>query len=173
MGAIGYWFEHIEWWSLISGALLGAASLGMRTVIQAPVKALSERSIVIKRLSWLSPQRPFSGIWRVTWKVDSSRLAAVNSDNIRIYSLFGNVSFETTVFSLNGSAKRCVFVGKLVDKTLTGRWFDPNDAERGYFGVFQVRLHGGLADGAGAWVGWENDGGVQANDLMVEKLPLP
>lgn len=161
----------IDWTTLISGAALATLGIGLRTIIQAPIKALTEHSLVIRLLSWLSPQQPLAGNWDVTWKVDSRRFQDANTDRVRIHRLFSNVTFTTTAILRDGSSEQCVFVGKLLDKTITGRWFNPADADRGYFGTFQVRLHASLKDARGAWVGWTNDGAIQANDLVLTKAP--
>ena len=163
------WFAGIGWASVFSGAALGGLAVGLRTILQAPMKAMTEQSVVIRALHHLSPQRPFDGRWRVDWNVESSKFPPVNTDQVRIYSLFGNVTFTTETTLTDGAREKCVFVGKLVDRTLTGRWFDPKDANRAYFGVFQVRLKGGLRDAAGKWSGWTNDGYVQSNEMTMAR----
>lgn len=162
--------KGVDWWTLVSGAVLGVLTLGLRTVLQAPIKALIEHARVIQALSFVSPQQPFSGQWEVAWKVNSTRFREHNPDVVKIYSLFGNVTFTMNTSLRDGTPERCVFVGKLTDRTLTGRWFDPKDASRAYFGVYQVRLGGGLRDAAGVWIGWTNDGDIQANEMLMKKV---
>src|SRR5258708_5836281 len=84
------YFRGVDWRALISGAVLGALGFGIRTVIQAPVKALTEHSTGIRLLSFLSPQKPFTGSWNVTWKVQSRRFPETNSDKVRVSRLFSN-----------------------------------------------------------------------------------
>jgi hypothetical protein len=160
----------IKWLTLFSGAALGAFSAGFRAVMQAPVKALSEQSFYIRFFSFLSPQRPFNGLWEVRWNVESTRLPKINVDNVRIFRFFSNVSFTTQTTALDGSAERCVFVGKLLDRTLTGRWYNPKDELRGYFGTYQVQLHGSLETARGSWIGWASDGSVQRDDMALKKI---
>jgi hypothetical protein len=149
--------------------MLGALGLAIRTIIQAPVKALTEQSRIITAIWWLSPQRPFGGKWNVTWKVVSRRHKNENVDCVHIRRLFSYVTFRTTAVLLDGTISRCAFVGKLVDKTITGRWFNPDDEDRGYFGAFQIRLHGGLHEAKGSWVGWRNDGTVDRDDIVLTR----
>lgn len=162
--------SEIHWSSLLWGAFIGAVTIGLRTVMQAPIKALSEHSFFIQTFWWLSPQRPFAGTWEVSWNVQSTRLHNVNSDQVKIRSLFRNVTFTTKTTLKDGAIERCVFVGKLVDRTLTGRWFNPKDIDRAYFGVFQFRMNGGLHDAAGMWMGWTNDGDIQSDALTLKKV---
>ncbi|HYD27284.1 hypothetical protein [Brevundimonas sp.] len=160
----------IDWPAAFGGAFLGAATMGLRTVLQAPLRALTEQSIVIKFLSFLSPQQPFDGDWAVKWCVDSTKFPEVNEDTVKIYSLFGNVTFTMRTKLRDGTPEKCVFVGKLTDRTLTGRWFDPKDIHRAYFGVYQVRLTGNLRDAEGKWSGWANDGSVQSDLMTMSKV---
>lgn len=164
------WFAGVDWLALASGAAIGVLGLGLRIIMQAPVKAVTEHALAIRALSRLSPQEPFGGTWEVTWRVDSRRFPDENIDRVRIYRLFSNITFTTTATLRDGSSEQCVFVGKLVDKTITGRWYNPADADRGYFGTFQTRLHASLKDAKGSWVGWTNDGEVQANALTLKKV---
>lgn len=160
----------LDWRQILFGGAIGALTLGFRTVIQAPVKALTQHALAIRYLGWLSPQEPFSGRWEVTWHVTSSRFPDTNIDTVRIHCLFGSVTFTTSTTLRDGTPETCVFVGKLVDRTLTGRWYDPKDQDRGYFGVFQVRLHGGLREGQGAWSGWTSEGTVQSDFMTLRKV---
>ena len=159
----------IDWVSLVSGAVLGALGLGVRTIVQTPLRALTEHALVVRGLSFLSPQRPFVGFWHVAWKVESRRFPETNEDTVRVYRLFSNVTFTTVATLEDGTTEKCVFVGKLVDRTVTGRWYNPEDIDRGYYGSFQFRLHGSLKAAAGSWVGWANDGEVQANEMTLER----
>lgn len=160
---------NLDWRQILIGGVVTALTLGVRTVVRAPVKAMTEHARAIRWLSKLSPQTPFGGIWEITWNVTASRFAEANRDEVRIYRLFRSVTFTTRTELLDGTPEACVFVGKLVDRTLTGRWYDPKDHERGYYGVFQVRLNGGLRDGRGAWSGWTNDGAVQSNAMTLRR----
>lgn len=155
--------------SAIGGAAASAVTLGIRSVMIAPVKAATDRARFIRALSVIFPQKPFTNMWDITWQVASTRFKPVNTDNVKIYSVLGNVTFTTTTELLDGSEEKCVFVGKLSDRTITGRWYDPKDEGRGYFGVFQVTLHGTLKDGAGYWSGWSTDGKVQSNVMTVKR----
>ena len=159
----------LNWTSLISGAVLGAIGVGIRVVVQAPVKALIEHAQFIRLLSFLSPQRPFTGSWHVAWKVESRRFPTINEDTVRVYRLLSNITFTTVATLKDGSTEKCVFVGKLIDRTVTGRWHNPEDVDRGYFGSFQFRLHGSLKTAVGSWIGWSNDGLVQANEMTLER----
>jgi hypothetical protein len=103
--------------------------------------------------------------------VTSTRFPKENVDDVRVYSLFGNITFQTTTKMLDGTIERCVFVGKLKHRTITGRWYDPKDEGRGYYGVYQVNLHGTLREGDGHWSGWASDGTVQSNSMRMVKLP--
>ena len=69
-----------------------------------------------------------------------------------------------------GGEEDCVFIGKLHDRNLTGRWYNPEDEDRGYYGVFQIKLHAGLTHGEGAWAGFSNDGSVQANTITIKRV---
>jgi hypothetical protein len=131
---VGY-LSGIDWAASVSGAVLGALGLGVRTVVQAPVKALTEHARVVRFLSFLSPQQPFSGQWRVAWKVESRRFPEVNEDTVRVFRLFSNVTFTTVATLRDGSSEICVFVGKLIDRTVTGRWYNPEDEDRGYVSI--------------------------------------
>ena len=161
--------SNVDWKSLVSGAVLGAIGLGVRTVVQAPVKALIEHARFVRLLSFLSLQRPFVGLWHVAWRVESRRFPEINEDTVRVYRLFSNVTFTTVATLKDGTTERCVFVGKLIDRTVTGRWYNPEDTDLGYFGSFQFRLHGSLKAGAGSWIGWSSDGAVQANEMTLER----
>lgn len=169
MTSIVAYVSSINWWALVSGAVLGAIGLGVRTVVQAPVKALIEHARFVRLLSGISPQRPFVGFWHVAWKVESRRFPEINEDTVRVYRLFSNVTFTTVATLRDGTTERCVFVGKLIDRTVTGRWYNPEDMDLGYFGSFQFRLHGSLKAGAGSWIGWSSDGAVQANGMTLER----
>ena len=94
----------VDWSTLLSGAVLGSLTLGIRQVIQAPIKALTERSRFIRMLSWLSPKEPFGDLWEVTWRVDSTRLPGSNTDTVRIYTLFGNITFTTETKLKDGTS---------------------------------------------------------------------
>lgn len=170
MSEIIGWLAGINWWTLASGAFLGAVGLGLRTVIQAPVKALAEQSRVIQFFFWLSPQKPLAGLWQVTWYVDSERYPKENVDRVKIRRFFGNVSFTTKATLKDGSSQQCVFVGKLADRAVTGRWFNPEDQDRGYFGAFQFRIHGSLREGEGTWIGWRNDGTIASDTMKIKRL---
>jgi hypothetical protein len=128
--------------SAIGGAAASALTLAIRSIMIAPVKAATDRARFIRLLSVVSPQRPFVGSWKVTWLVSSSRYQDENTDVVRVYSAFANVTFTTKTLMRDGSEERCVFVGRLNGRTLTGRWYDPKDEGRGYYGVFQINLHG-------------------------------
>jgi hypothetical protein len=162
-------FLGIDVFSAIGGAAASALTLGIRSVMIAPVKAATDRARYIRALSVIFPQKPFTDKWDVTWHVDSTRFKPTNTDNVTIFSVLGNVTFTTTTTLLDGSEEKCVFVGKLAERTITGRWYDPKDEGRGYFGVFQITLHGTLKDGAGYWSGWSTDGKVQSNIMTVKK----
>ena len=167
---MGEFLRTIEWGALISGAAIGALGLGARIIIQAPVRALTEQARIIRSFWWLSPQKPFGGVWEVIWKVESARFPPENVDRVHVRRLFANVTFSTSATLADGSSERCVFVGKLVDKAVTGRWFNPEDEGRGYFGAFQFRLHGSLRRGDGSWVGWRNDGTIQSQELSLRRF---
>lgn len=170
MTAIGDFISNLNLWTLVSGALLGAIGLGLRTIMQEPVKAFAEQSRVIAAIYWISRQRPFSGLWEVTWHVDSARFPPENTDQVYVRRLFSNITFTTTAVLLDGSTERCVFIGKLVDKTVTGRWYNPFDQGRTYYGAFQFRLHAGLRRADGSWIGWRNDGTVQAQEMSLKRI---
>jgi len=156
--------------SVILGGATSALALGFRMVLIAPVKAATDQSMFIRYTSFLFPQKPFDGNWRVSWRVTSDRFMDLNVDEIRIFSVLKNVTFTTHTQLRDGSEEKCVLVGKLSGLDLTGRWYVPRDEGRGYFGVFQVRLHGTLRDGTGTWSGWTSDGKVQSNDISLKRL---
>lgn len=171
-GVLEYW-AAIDWQTFLLGAALGglssAIALLARTIIQQPVKALTEQSRVISFLSGLSQQQPFKGQWTVVWQVISDRYPSENIDTVRIFRLFSNIAF-TTIATLNdGSTQKCVFVGKLLDRSVTGRWFNPEDQERGYFGAFQFKVHGSLRSAEGMWIGWRNDGTVASGNMVLTR----
>jgi hypothetical protein len=167
---VGALLSSIAWPELLGGAALSALTLGLRAVMVAPIKAATDRARFISLLSLLSPQRSFGGVWTVEWHVDSTRFQPINTDEVAVRVLFGNVTFTTRTTLKDGSVERCVFVGKLEDRTLTGRWYDPKDEGRGYFGVFQVRLVGTLREATGSWSGWTNDGRVQSNVMTMKRV---
>lgn len=156
--------------SVLLGAAASALTLGFRTIMVAPVKAATDHSRYIRWASLVFPQKPFDGSWRVAWHVESDRFPEVNLDEVKIYSVLKNVTFTTDTRLKDGSQEKCVFVGKLSGLDLTGRWYVPRDEGRGYFGVFQVRLHGTLRDGHGSWSGWTSDGKVQSNVMSIERI---
>lgn len=170
MDAVISFAKSIEWWTLISGAILGVVGIGLRAIIQAPVKSMTEQRRVISMLWWLSPQKPFRGLWKVAWAVQSNNYPVENVDCVRVRRLFSNVSFTTVAKLKDGSTQKCVFVGKLADRAVTGRWFNPEDEGRGYFGAFQFRVHGSLRRGDGIWIGWRNDGTVASDQLSLTKV---
>ena len=104
------------------------------------------------------------------WHVDSTRYPEQNIDEVEIRRLFSNVSFVTTANLKDGSTQKCVFVGKLAGQAVTGRWFNPEDQEHGYFGAFQFRLDGSLRAGKGTWLGWRNDGTVASDKMTLTKI---
>lgn len=154
---------------MLSGAALGVLGLGARTIFQAPIKALTEQSFIIRSFYWLYPQRAFKGTWKVIWHVESTRYPEENIDEVNIRRLFSNVSFITTANLKDGSTQQCVFVGKLAGQAVTGRWFNPQDQEHGYSGAFQFRLDGSLRAGKGTWLGWRNDGTVASDKMTLTK----
>lgn len=170
MGGVTEFLGNLNWWTLVSGAALGALGLGIRSVLQAPIKALTEQSKVIRAVWFLSPQRPFTGLWDVGWKNDHSRYQTSNVDRVPIRRLFSNFAFKTTVTLSNGMQEHCIYVGRIVDRTLTGRWFNPVDAERGYFGAFQLRLAGSLTDATGSWIGWDDEGRINSNEMTLRRV---
>lgn len=174
MGDVIQYLGAVDWRTLALGAAIGAITgsltLLFRTVIQQPVKALTEQNRVITWIWRLSSQAPFKGDWEVVWKVESDRYPTDNIDTVRIRRLFSNVTF-TSIATLNdGSTQKCVFVGKLLNGSVTGRWFNPEDQERAYFGAFQFRIHGSLRTGAGVWIGWRNDGTVATGELILTRV---
>ncbi len=173
MGGILESLQAVNWQTLLLGAALGglssAVALLVRTVIQQPVKALTEQSRVITALSFLSQQQPFKGQWTVVWHVDSDRYPSENIDTVQISRLFSNVAFTTSAKLNDGSHQSCVFVGKLLDRSVTGRWFNPEDQERGYFGAFQFKIHGSLRSAEGMWIGWRNDGTVASGRMTLTR----
>jgi len=170
LAGIWNWLLDIDWIALISGAALTTLGLGVRIVMREPLKAIASDARVIRWLWWLTPRRPFRGRWEVTWKVNSTRFAQVNVDAVPVYQLFSSVTFRTTAVLVDGSAEDCVFIGKLHERNLTGRWYNPEDEERGYYGVYQIKLHAGLKSGKGAWTGFSNDGNIQADELSMRRL---
>ncbi|EJL22433.1 hypothetical protein [Novosphingobium sp. AP12] len=156
--------------SAVGGAAASAITFGIRSVMIAPVKAATDRARFIRGLSVIFPRKPFDGLWEVTWHVNGSRLANENTDQVSIHAVLGNVTFTTNTVLLDGGKEKCVFVGKLSERTLTGRWYDPKDEGRGYFGVFQVTLHGSLNHGSGYWSGWSSNGQVQSNKMTLKRL---
>lgn len=163
------WFLAVDYWAVLSGAALGVLGLGARTIMQAPIKSLTEQRRTIRLLWWLSPQRPFKGHWAVNWKVESDRYPCDNIDVVRVRRLFSNISFTTIATLKDGSTQECVFVGKLVDRSVTGRWFNPEDQEHGYFGAFQFRVKGTLRAAEGMWIGWRNDGTIATGELLLHR----
>jgi hypothetical protein len=161
--------EHLHWSSIAWGAVAGSLTLAIRLLIQEPVKGLVEKAFIVRHLWFLYPQRTFAGDWEVVWRVDSSRYRETNSDVVQIRRLFSNIAFQTRTTLLDGAEAQCVFIGKLVDRTITGRWYNPEDTDRCYFGAFQVRLSGNLRDGQGSWIGWTNQGTVQSEMLSLTK----
>ena len=170
MHAIWNWLLSIDYWTLLSGAALGVLGTGARIIMQAPIQSMTEQSRIIRAFWWVSPQRPFKGKWEANWKVISDRYPANNVDVVSVRRLFSNVSF-TTVATLNdGSNQKCVFVGKLLGRSVTGRWFNPEDQEHGYFGAFQFRVKGTLRSSEGVWIGWRNDGTVASDELTLTRV---
>lgn len=170
MVSVKEWILAVDYWAVLSGAALGVLGLGARTIMQAPIKGLTEQSRAILLLWWLSPQRPFKGRWAVNWKVESDRYPSDNTDVVHVRRLFSNISFTTTATLKDGSTQECVFVGKLVDRSVTGRWFNPEDQEHGYFGAFQFRVKGTLRNGEGMWIGWRNDGSIATGELLLHRV---
>lgn len=160
----------IDWSTLASGVLVGAVTMAGRTIIQAPVKAMTEQSAVIRLLWFLSPQKPFSGKWEVTWRVESTRFEDANTDIVKIRRLFSNVSFQTISTLKDGSTESCVFVGKMLDRVITGRWFNPADKDRAYYGNYQIKLHGSMRRATGSWMGWQDDGTIQTHELTLKRV---
>lgn len=170
LAAIWTFLQNVNWYALSTGAALGAITLGMRTIIQEPVKAVTRDARVIRWIWWLSPQTPFGGRWKVIWRVTSTRFAPENVDVVDVRRFYSTVTFRTSATLLDGSREDCVFVAQLNERKLTGRWHNPEGGDRGYYGTFQLHLHAGLKHGEGAWVGFANDGRVQADDMSMQRV---
>ncbi len=161
---------EIDWKTAAISAVTGMAILGMRLVMREPIKAATSNARIIRLIWFLSPQKPFGGKWEVSWKVSSTRYRPNNVDTVQIRRLFSNVTFTTCATLVDGSRQKCTFLGKLKNLTVTGRWYNPDGDDRGYDGVFQLRLHAGLGDGIGAWAGWTNDGRVETDDMSIRRV---
>lgn len=164
------WLRDIDWLALLSGAGLATLGLGLRMLMREPLRTISKDARFIRVFWWLTPQRPFQGTWEVTWNVDSSRIPNQNIDRVKIRKFFSHVTFRTVTVLLDGTTEHCVFVGKLHNNKVTGRWNNGADDEHGYYGVFQIHPHAGRKYAAGAWAGFTNDGSVQANALTMSAV---
>jgi hypothetical protein len=168
--AIWDWLHSVHWAALLSGAALATIGLVLRTVMREPLRAIAKDARFIRCFWWLSPQRPFKGAWIVKWNVDSSRFPHENVDTVVIRKLFSYVTFRTTTTLLDGNREDCVFIAKLHNRKLTGRWHNPVDEDNGYYGVFQMHIHAGRQFAEGAWAGFTNDGKVQPNAMSMQRV---
>ena len=164
------WLLAVDWLTLLSGAALATLGLAARLIMREPLKAIGRDARFIRAFWWISPQSPFHGDWEVVWKVQSTRFPPQNVDRVKVRRLFTNVTFRTSATLVGGDREDCVFIGKLHERNLTGRWYNPEDQNRGYYGVFQLKLHAGLKHGDGAWAGFSNAGRVQADDMSMKRL---
>jgi hypothetical protein len=160
----------INWWTAVVSAATGMAILGLRLIMREPIKAATNNARVMRVIWFLSPQKPLGGKWEVSWRVSSTRYHPVNTDTVKVRRLFSNVTFTTRTTLLDGSTQKCTFLGKFKNLTITGLWYVPDSDDRGYDGVFQMRLHAGLGDGTGAWAGWTNDGRVETDEMSMRKV---
>lgn len=161
------WLRSIDWLTLTSGAALATIGLGIRMLMREPIRAVIKDARFIRVFWWMTPQRPFSGDWEVTWNVDSSRIPSQNIDTVKIRKFFSHVTFCTTTVLLDGTKEECVFLGKWHNNKITGRWYNGADEVHGYYGVFQVQLHAGRRHANGTWAGFKNDGTIQSNALNI------
>lgn len=168
--AVWEWLCKIDWWTLISGAVIATIGLGIRALMQEPLRAIVKDARFIRLFWWLTPQRPFEGNWAVAWRVESSRFPNQNIDNVRVRRFFSHVTFRTATKLLDGSTEECVFVGRLHNNKITGRWHNGADEEHGYYGVFQVHIHASRRQADGAWAGFTNDGSIQSNVMSMRLI---
>jgi hypothetical protein len=168
------YFRSIDWSTFVLGAVLGglssAIALLIKLLIQVPAKQIASNYNIIKLFSRISWNKVFVGTWEVNWEVISDNFPEVNTDHTKIYCLFSNIAFETCTVLKDGTAARCVFVGKIQERTLTGRWYDPVQEGIGYYGVFQVRLSGNLKQASGQWSGWANNGKIQSDKMTMIRV---
>lgn len=165
--AILNWLQAIDWGALFSGAALATMGLGARMLMREPLRTIAKDARFIRSFWWLTPQRPLAGKWEITWEVSSSRIPEQNTDIVSIRKFFSNVTFRTSTQLLDGGTEECVFLGKLHDRKITGRWHNAADEEHGYYGVFQVQVHASRKLAEGAWAGFTNDGRVQSNVMHM------
>lgn len=171
LSAIWNWFCTLDWLALLSGCALTTIGFGIRALMREPLRAVTRDARFIRLFWWLTPQRPFKGSWTVRWNVSSSRFPLQNVDTVSVRHFFNYVAFKTQTTLNDGETEECVFIGKLHNQKLTGRWHNAADEANGYYGVFQMHIHAGRKEANGAWAGFTNDGNIQANNMTMTYNP--
>jgi hypothetical protein len=165
-----------DWSYVLTAGLTGGAVLAIQALTRALMADGAKRIAAsvwgIRAFDfctgWILADPVWSGMWKVTWQVESSTFEAENSGTGRFYRCFNSFALEGSGTTTSGRKLPYAFVGKFGrDKTIaTGVWFDKRGGGSGYHGVFQMRALGDSESATGAWAGFSETTSDIKSDRM-------
>ena len=173
----------IDLWHILSAGIGGGMILIVQGIWRAAATDVAKRITaslwLMRKIDRITPavlRHPmWSGIWDVTWEVDSANFVQINEHRGELYRCFNAIALEGLGTTVTGHEIPYGFVGRLSrDKSIaTGTWFDRRWGDGGYHGVYQVRVAGTGDRAVGLWCGFAETGPqINANTLIWERVTV-